>query len=71
MELSKLRLQINELKDAMDTAIIDQDFILAQTLKMELNRVTAEQVDLHEEIQRQKAITVEVCPQALPYFLAD
>ena len=53
----------------MDTAIIDQDFMLAQSLKTELNRVTAEQVELHEEIQRQKAITLaeQVCLRAIPF----
>ena len=55
MELARLRLKLNELKDSMDTAIMEQDFLLAQTLKQEMDTVSAEQVKLHEEVQREKA----------------
>ena len=34
---------------------MEQDFLLAQTLKQEMDTVSAEQVKLHEEVQREKA----------------
>ena len=58
MELARLRLKLNELKDSMDKAIADQEFILAQSLKLEADRVTAEQIKLHDEIQQEKALTI-------------
>ena len=57
-ELAKMRVTLNELKDSMDKAIADQEFILAQSLKLEADRVTAEQIKLHDEIQQEKALTI-------------
>jgi len=61
LEMAKLRVELNELKDSLDKAVIRQDFIAAQNLKMEVDKVSAEQIHLHEEIQREKAmITVSI-----------
>jgi len=53
-----MRVTLNELKDSMEKAIANQEFILAQTLKLEADRVTAEQIKLHDEIQQEKALTI-------------
>ena len=61
MELAKLRLKLNLLKDDLDKAISGQDFLAAQEIKVQFEEVSKEQKDLLDEIEM--ATSVHLTPR--------
>ncbi len=61
MELAKLRLKLNLLKDDLDKAISNQNFLDAQKIKGEFEEVSKEQKELLDEIEL--ATSVHLAPR--------
>ena len=56
VQLAKLRLQMNILKDEMDNAVVNQEFVVAQDKKVKFNEISEEAKTLMAEIEEATAV---------------
>jgi hypothetical protein len=56
--LARLRLNSNIIKDEMDTAVLNQEFVRAQEKKLEFERISEELKNLLGEIEQATAVHV-------------
>ena len=64
VQLAKLRLQMNILKDEMDNAVVNQEFVVAQDKKVKFNEISEEAKTLMAEIE--EATAVHLTPKVRP-----
>ena len=58
VQLARLRLNSNIIKDEMDTAVLNQEFVKAQEKKLEFERISEELKNLLGEIEQATAVHV-------------
>ena len=56
MQIAKIKVQLNELKNDMEEAIQVQDFVRAQQLKLQMDELEADQRDLQDELTEAAAM---------------
>jgi len=66
LEVAKLRVRMNELKDQLDSAVESQNFLLAQEVKAEMDTVESQQLAAEEQIQQLKGQSESVVSVVVP-----
>ena len=55
MQIAKLRVNMNEMKDQLDEAVTSQNFIMAQEIKSKMDQLEEEQIVLENQLSAAKA----------------
>ena len=68
VQLAKIRLRMNIVKNDLDTAVQNQEFVIAQEKKVEFETISEEEKVLLGEIEQ--ATAVHLTPKVRIYFLS-
>merc|ERR1719244_1175316 len=58
LEIAKLRVKMNEMKDQLDEAVTSQNFLSAQEIKSDMDKLETQQLELEEQLDQLKGTPV-------------